>query len=375
MIFLGDMPSNTLSTRFCELTKEFVGKFGGGLVVISGPRFGPGQLASTPLADMLPVVVDPDLRVRDERPFELQLTLEAGTQGFMKLGADDAEMAKAWKNLGPLPWYQPVARTNDRATVLAAHPTDKCSDGQPQPLIAVRQYGEGIVVYLGFDETWRLRRKFGERYYRQFWGQMIHQLASRRALGTQKRFIPRTDRRQYRVDDKVILSVEVYDADYNILPDEKLPEGKLVAEVFPPRSAANGAAAVERYSVTRRRDALFETQIPVDTGGEYRVRVKDPVTGKYAETKFTVTELSAERRSAVRNSHLQAEIALATGGKSYDLTNVADLPEQISLPRKQEVSLQVVSIWNSWWLCFTLFCLVVFLMLLEWLARKLMALP
>src|SRR5690606_21707549 len=42
VIFLGDMPDSALSTRFCEMTKEFVGTFGGGLVVMAGPRFGPG---------------------------------------------------------------------------------------------------------------------------------------------------------------------------------------------------------------------------------------------------------------------------------------------------------------------------------------------
>ena len=62
VIFLGDMPAETLNQRFCEMVKEFVGKFGGGLVIVSGPRFGPGQLAGTPLADMLPVVVDAGLR-------------------------------------------------------------------------------------------------------------------------------------------------------------------------------------------------------------------------------------------------------------------------------------------------------------------------
>ncbi|HEV3022778.1 MAG TPA: hypothetical protein VGX76_09925, partial [Pirellulales bacterium] len=66
VILLGDMPAATLSTRFCELVKEFVGKFGGGLVVIAGPRFGPGQLADTPLAELLPVVVDPAGRVRGD---------------------------------------------------------------------------------------------------------------------------------------------------------------------------------------------------------------------------------------------------------------------------------------------------------------------
>ena len=63
LIFLGDMPSGpptpALSDHFCKLVKEFVGDMGGGLVILSGPRFGPQQLAKTPLADLLPVTVDP----------------------------------------------------------------------------------------------------------------------------------------------------------------------------------------------------------------------------------------------------------------------------------------------------------------------------
>ena len=80
-------------------------------------------------------------------------------------------------------------------TVLAAHPDDKCDDGRtPQPLIAIRKYGRGEVVYIAFDEMWRLRKKYGEKYYRQFWGQMIHRLGLSHALGSQKRFVVNTDR-------------------------------------------------------------------------------------------------------------------------------------------------------------------------------------
>ncbi|MCG8584679.1 MAG: hypothetical protein MI757_08210, partial [Pirellulales bacterium] len=58
IIFLGDMPREALSERFCERTHEFVTQFGGGLVVLAGPRFGPAQLAGTPLEDILPVDLD-----------------------------------------------------------------------------------------------------------------------------------------------------------------------------------------------------------------------------------------------------------------------------------------------------------------------------
>jgi hypothetical protein len=372
VIFLGDMPGSKLSPRYCELTKEFVGRFGGGLVVIAGPRFGPGQLAGTPLADMLPVVVDPDLRPRDDREFTPRFTPEAGGYPFMRLGAGAEENAKAWKNLDRLPWYQPVQRASDRATVLAVHPDDRCANGQPQPLIAVRQYGDGLVVYVGINETWRLRRMYGEKYYRQFWGQMIHQLASRRALGTQKRFVPRTDRPEYRVDEKVTLTVEAYDAEYNPLPDDKLDNGKLLAELVYPDRSATGATRTQPVQLTRRREAQFETRLPADAPGEYRVRIKDPVTGRYVETKFVVRDVSAERRTAVRNVALQKAVAAAVpGGRTYELEEFAKLAEDVKLPQQLETQIEVRPLWSTW-LCFAL---VVMLLMLEWLMRKVVTLP
>ena len=155
LIFLGDMPSGpptpALSDNFCKLVKEFVGDMGGGLVVLCGPRFGPQQLVKTELADLLPVSVDPTARVQDKEPFVMQLTPQATGYPFMQLGAPASlpEMQKAWNNLGPLPWYQPVEGIHPAATVLAEHPTATCANGKKQPLIAIRQYGRGEVVYLG----------------------------------------------------------------------------------------------------------------------------------------------------------------------------------------------------------------------------------
>ena len=101
------------------------------------------------------------------------------------------------------------------ATALAVHPNRYCvsktGKKQKQPIIATQQYGRGEVVYVGFNETWRLRKMYGERYYRQFWGQMIHRLGLSHAMGGQKRFVLRTDRRSYRTDDEVLLTVEAYD--------------------------------------------------------------------------------------------------------------------------------------------------------------------
>lgn len=367
VIFLGDVPSTALSPRFCEMTDEFVRNFGGGLVVLAGPRFGLAQLAQTPLANLLPVKIDPAGRIADQEPFQPRLSPRALTYDFMQLGADDAEHKRAWDNLGKLPWYQPVKRLHSQATVLAQHPSDKCAGGSPQPLIAVRRAGRGEVVYVAFNETWRLRSKHGERYYRQFWGQMIHRLGLSHALGSQKRFVVNTDRRRYQVDEQVLLTVEAYNEQFHPLSQDDLPERRLRAELLLPEGAFANGEALQELQITELRSGVFETSFPVFAPGEYHVSVIDPITEEPVETVFQVTSRGVERQAAVRNVELQRAVAEANpGGRSYELTEVARLAEDIQLEPKTETTIEPLTLWNTW----IMFGLVVFLLLSEWLVRK-----
>ncbi|HND53206.1 MAG TPA: hypothetical protein PLV92_12440, partial [Pirellulaceae bacterium] len=366
VIFLDDMPASSLSSRFCEMLDEYVHELGGGLVVIAGPRFGPRELAQTPIRKMLPVILDPNARPRDEREFAPQLTYHAQRYPFMKLGDTDAETTKAWQNLGQLSWYQPVANVTDQATMLAEHPTDTCADGKKkQPLIAVAPYGKGEVVYVGMNEMWRLRRKYGEKYYRQFWSQLIYRLGMSHALGDSKRFVPRLDRPQYQSEEKVTFTVEAFDENYEPLTEEKLPERTLIAELTVP-DPAGGPSQVRELPVPLLRKGTFETRFPVYAAGQYTIRVKDPINGKFEERRFEVTSLSAERRQSVRNVQLQADLAARTGGQTYDLTNVSKLIDDLDLSPRRETVTRNHALWNTplW------FGLIVLLMLSEWLCRK-----
>jgi hypothetical protein len=371
VIFLDDMPRSALTDRFCELTKEYVGNLGGGLVVIAGPRFGPRELHQSALADMLPVVIDPrgELRSAPAVPeFRLRLTPHAERYPFMHLGTSAGEDSRAWDNLGKLPWYQPVVALHEQAFALAEHPTDKCLDGRtPQPLIAIRHYGKGEVVYVGFNEMWRLRRRYGEQYYRQFWSQLIYRLGMSHALGAEKRFVARLDQPQYRADDKVTLTVEAYDANYEPLGADELAGRALAAELTTPDRSGTPPVAI---TVPLLRKGVFETRIPVFAAGPHRLRVTDPVTGKQEELRFEVTPLSAERRRGVRDEKLQHELAAQTGGRSYDLTSVHRLPDELRLEAAVERLSRSYPLWTTpiW------FGAAVALMLGEWLLRKVLRL-
>jgi hypothetical protein len=226
------------------------------------------------------------------------------------------------------------------------------------------------VIYFGFNETWRLRRKYGEVFYRQLWGQMIHRLGLSHALGSQKRFVVRTDRQQYQPDDKVLVSVEAYNANYEPLSADELPEHALSAELTTPGGTAEGKRT-QPFSIPLFREGVFETRLSTVVPGEHRITVSDPVTGERSQVFFQVANVSVERRSAVRNTALAREMSLATGGQSYELTNVSNLLKDFQPKPKTESSIKVMALWDNW----LSFAVVILLMLGEWLARKLMNLP
>ena len=374
VIFLGDLPASALSPRFCQMADEFVRNFGGGLVVIAGPRFGPAQLAETPLANLLPVKLDPNARINDRQKFRMRLSPRAEQYGFMQIaGTTPQDNQKAWDNMQDLNWYYPVERLHPMAVALAEHPTAKCADGRtPQPLIAIRQFTRGQVVYVGFNETWRLRRMFGEDRYRAFWGQLIHRLGLSHELGSQKRFVVRTDRRRYRPEEDVLLTVEAYNAEFQALAEKDLPDHKLKAELILPEKAAATADNVQPISVTQLREGVFETRFPVFASGEHRVRVLDPIADKWVETTFNVANLSVERQSATRNVDLQAQLAdVRPGGHSYDLTNAAKLVDDIKLAPRELHEPKTLPLWSTR----LAFFVVVLVLLGEWFVRKLVNLP
>lgn len=384
VLFLGDMPGTSLSSRFCEMVKEFVDKFGGGLVILAGPGFGPGELAQTPLVDLLPVRVIPGAKYVDAgpQPFTPRLTEAAADYDFMQLAPDAVENRNQWQRLGPLSWHQPTAGVHDQARVLLEHPTLKCADGKtPQPILAVRRYGKGEVVYIAMNETWRLRREYGETYYRKFWGQMIHRLGLSHALGNQKRFVVRSDRRQYRAGDRAVITVEAYDKNYEPLTATKLSQPFLGGELIAPGAGdvtTTAAGDLRRpIRLTPLRDGVFEAEVEVQEAGEYVVRVLDPLADEQTDVSFRVTNLSAERRSAVRNVALQTELAnlrsdrFGTAGKAYELEELGKLAEEIFVPDETESFPERIALWNTWFI----FWLVVLLMLVEWLLRKWVHLP
>ena len=105
----------------------------------------------------------------------------------------------------------------------------------------------------------------------------------------------------------------------------------------------------------------------VFSGGEYRLRIADPIANDVVEINFDVANISIERRNPVRNVALQKNIAVETGAKSYGLLDVEQFPDDFQPVRHKETSLEIVPLWSTW----LTFASVITLLLVEWFVRKL----
>ena len=361
VVLISDVPSEMLTTPFQDQLVEYVERFGGGLVIIAGPRFSIGALQGTQLADMLPVVVDRSMRPKASK-FQMFFTPQASNNPFVNLGDNSSQNDLAWNNMGNIPWYQPVLRAHPLATVLATHPTDKTVDNADlQPIIATRRYGKGEVIYIGFNETWRLRRKYGERFYRQFWGQMIYRLGLGRALGQQKRFSPSTDLTTYQTGERVTVTVEAYNSSYENLDVDGL-EARLL------RQTAAGSQPLDDIRIPLARDnVVFETSIPPLEAGLYRLLVTDPETNEEFELGFEVTTASRERLDVVRNTSLQKQLGDISGGQACELYELPEILGELEAQDIKQYTERQLPLWNTW----LILMLVLIIMHTEWLARKL----
>jgi hypothetical protein len=180
--------------------------------------------------------------------------------------------------------------------------------------------------------------------------------------------VVRTDRRQYRAEESATLTVEAFDENFEPLGSDDSELTSLTSSLTLP--GGDAGETTRPLTIPLLRPGVFETRIPLYASGEYAVRVDDPIAEKASEVRFEATNVSAERRRPTRDAALQEELARATGGRTYDLATVSQLPGDLSAEPVVETLTRNHPLWSTplW------FIAAVTLMLGEWWLRKMVRL-
>src|SRR3954469_1788905 len=182
-IVLANAESTQLTRDQQELTRAFVGKRGGGLLVLGAKTFVKPGLADTPIEEGLPVQLvdrtgtDTVLPASSSRGMNrVALTTAGEAHPVMQLGASIDDPRKQWDTTPALASTVPLGGPRPGASVLAI---TGGPGGVARPLIAVERYGHGRSLIFAGEGAWRWRMLLpsSDRSYDTFWRQALRWLA------------------------------------------------------------------------------------------------------------------------------------------------------------------------------------------------------
>lgn len=288
--------------------REYVEQ-GGAFVMVGGDRsFGAGKYGGTPVGEILPVEVGTRAETPDERPFVPLLTAEGARHPLTRVVSDPAENEQWWSRLHPLDGTNLPLRARPDAAVLLRHPTLHDADGEPLPVLSVREVGRGRSMALTVDTSWRWSLSEaavgrGNQVYLRFWKNALRWLMKDTALS---RVTVETPRENYAVGEDVRVVVRARDPGF-----APLPGAKVSAHVDNEGRGSELAGATSP-------DGEIALTVRADHPGTHRVTATvttaDGVEVGVAETVFAVTTRDPEVDEIAPDEAFLQWLAAGTGG-------------------------------------------------------------
>jgi len=380
VIISSDIDVEFFSQGALRETVEFVGRHGGGFVMIGGwTAFGSGGYDESIIDRMLPV----DMLGRHEgykeyrqlpgAGFHWEVTAAGWRHPLMRVEADPAKNRAAWAACPEFYGYNRVQRAKPAATVLAVHADDENLYGK-QVVLAVQPYGRGRSMALTTDTTagWGLRfeEEWGDGedqnlHYRIFWRNAVRWLAEYRLNAPGRLVTIATGRALYERGEKTPIAVSVLDEDYRPAADAAVR-----LTIRPESGEARELEAAPDFKSPGR----YTAELVFDGTGRWEIAAVAEQGGKrLGEDKITVwvDPPTTEFRDCGLHRKLLTRLAHQTGGRYLPATEyrraAAEVREAARLAEREE--------WRDAWERPLLFLLVAGLLALEWFLRKRAGLP
>lgn len=359
VMILGDVPPSTLTPEYQKLIDEAVTQRGLGLILASGIRHLPRDYRQQPLSKVLPIipaVVTSPMSSQGERLAIPPLEME---HAVMQLVSEPQRNARLWNDFPEFYWHSPVERLQPGATVLATLAGESAVTN-PVPIIAYQQVGEGTVLYLGMDSTWRWRQNVGDRYFGRFWGQAIRFVAP---SGNDRLPKERPSRIEFspllpRPGESINLTLfPGYDITHPLpaTPTASLQvRGKSAFQMVP--LTIDGTDKLRPGEKSDSWIGKFTAQEP----GRYQVEFADPRFPAKAEIVVIQEEATAEDRQPDINREALLEAAQQTQGQLIELADLESITPLLQGESQERRIRQQQYLWDNpivLLLLVTLYCL------------------
>jgi uncharacterized membrane protein len=361
-LVLANMEAATLGADQLEATRDFVGKRGGGLLVLGAQSFVRNGLIDTPLEEALPL----DLSDRGRGVLQasagssrganrVELTAAGEIHPIMQLTGDLDETRKRWEAVPALASVSPLGGPRPGANVLAL---TSGPGGASRALVAVQRYGNGRSMVFTGEASWRWRMLLPatDRSYETFWRQAARWLA-----------LPATDPVSLTAPasaspgELVTWRISARGPGFDALPGATVdlrvtsPGGRV--ETLPAAADSSGG------------EGMFEATQRIDGPGIYRA-VGDVHAGDRTTTTAAVSLLAGGADSEMTDPRLNVRvlerIAKASDGRMVQAGEMTALAEQLRAAVPAAVVAARRDLWHNGWS----FAVIVALLALEWMLRR-----
>ena len=361
-LILGSVEASAFSGDQLRMIAEFVEKRGGGLLVLGGPgSFTEGGYAGTPVADVLPVVLDRVVRAANgpaaSTPLVVRATRAGEAHAVTQIAASEAASAARWPELPPLTTVNSVRAVKPGATVLLSGADGRRRD---HVVLASQRYGRGKAIAQPVQDSWlwqmHAKMTVADQTHENYWRQILRWLVD--GVPDNVNVLTVADRVQ--PGEPVTLVADVVDRAFLELND-----ARVVASVRRP----NGTVETVPMQWTGEQNGEYRATFPTSEEGLYTAEV-EAVRGSASvgrgATQVRVVPSDAEYFDASMQAGRLKRIAEETGGRFYTASNVKGLPEDLQYTGRGVTTIEERELWHMPIVLMTLLAL----MFTEWGLRR-----
>jgi uncharacterized membrane protein len=356
-IIIGSVAADYFTPLQQELLREYVDRRGGGVLFLGGKSsLGDGGWGSSSLNDLLPTFLPSGSHNFRRNPATVELTAAGLDSPITRLLEDPRKNAERWKKLTYLADYEDPGSPKPGATELV----DMHAGHHTLPLLITQNYGNGRTAILATGGTWRwqMSEALGDPSHDLFWQQLVRWLIAE-SPGT---VAASTPSRLLMDGGGVQLTAQVRDRSFQPAPD-----AHVTAHIIGPA----GVDATVEMTSSQITPGQFQAEWTAEKPGSYLAEVRAEASNGRQEIGSDVLTFQredgvAENFHTEQNRHLLEQLASETGGHYWNLTDLNNLPRDISY---SDAGISIRSTKELWDMPIV-FLVILGLPLVEWLLRR-----
>lgn len=310
IILISGIDLASLPANFAEDVQKFVSENGGGVVFLCDGSELPFSAKGTKLEAVLPVRLQSvagnssfkqEMFKPLDTPYRFELVAEAAGNPLTTFDPMPDKNAAVWSGFPPC--YELVTAVDPKPSAITLVNGRAAGEGKNIPAIAYHTYGRGLALYMGFNSSYRWRKVYGDRYFRDYWGKVVQFLGLPHLLGESAQARLMVDRLSAGVGERVAITATVHNRDFSPLMANAV-------EVIV--RGEDGKEKSLRLPGLRDRPGLFRGVYYPDRVGTFQLSLSAEYKAEPLELK--VEMLNREFRNAGMQLKLMKNLAERTGG-------------------------------------------------------------